>query len=64
VGSGANFLWVKRAEREVGLCPPLVKVKIDYSCTFAAPVCVHGMARDKFSFIFEMFYAVDLCYLQ
>jgi hypothetical protein len=51
VGTGVNFLWVKRPGREVASCPPLAKV--DYICSCAAPVCVHGVAGDSFLFMFE-----------
>jgi hypothetical protein len=53
VGTGVNLLWVKRPGREVDSCPRFVKVRIDYICTSAVPVCIHGVAGDNFLFIFE-----------
>jgi hypothetical protein len=34
---------------DVGHAPPSnTKVKNEYSCTSARPVCLHGMERDRF----------------
>jgi hypothetical protein len=46
--AGVPFLGVKRPGREVDRSPPFnVEVKNGWNCTFASPVCPHGVYRNN-----------------
>jgi hypothetical protein len=49
-----SFPAVKRPNRELDRSPPSsVKLKKEWSCTSAPPICVHGVAKDNFIFTFQ-----------
>jgi hypothetical protein len=71
VGAEVFFPGVKRPGQEVDHSPPSsAKVKNEWSCTTAPPVCLLGVGRDKYTFplpnrrLIMLFEIVDYIFVQ
>jgi hypothetical protein len=55
--TGTCSPWIKQADREADHSPQYgVEVRNEWSCTSTPPICLHGVRRINFKFVFTLFY--------